>query len=456
MAGLRLLLVQSGRCPEGRSSPKILEDADFPAGCLLIRVNGEPSAESLVKTTPDVVVVEHSSDRAAALSAVRKLRALCASIPILFLAWESSEELIIEAFRAGVAHYLKLPCAASQLDNVLREMSGDLNSDVVRAQANSELRGRSCLIGNSTPMCELRRYIQQVAQSDSNVLITGETGTGKELVAQLVHENSRRRERPFVCLNSAAIPEALVESELFGYEKGAFTGATSAQEGKLAAANHGTVFFDEIGDVSPLVQAKLLRAIESKSIYRLGSNRSRELDIRILAATNHDLDVATLQNRFRGDLYYRLNVIRIEVPPLRDRAEDIPELVEYYIRHFSHIFQKVVTRVNPGTMELLFAYAWPGNIRELKNVLEASFVGLLDRSGGSLELPKSVAQHLALSSKLNNGERTMLLQALTATNWNRTKAAQRLHWSRMTLYRKMICYQIAPSTTKPVTRYRSA
>jgi transcriptional regulator with PAS, ATPase and Fis domain len=276
------------------------------------------------------------------------------------------------------------------------------------------------------------------------VLITGETGTGKELVAQLIQENSTRRDCPFVCLNSAAIPEALVESELFGYEKGAFTGALSAQEGKLSAANRGTVFFDEIGDVSPGVQAKLLRAIESKQLYRLGSNRSRDLDIRILAASNQDLEAAIKQNRFRGDLYYRLNVLRIEVPPLRDRLEDLPVLVDHYVRRFSRTFRKHILGCSEATMDLLLSYSWPGNIRELKNVLEAAFV---TSSGpdGLLQLPGSFARSLSISTRLKSSERTMILQALTATNWNRTEAAKRLQWSRMTLYRKMSRYQVSGS-----------
>jgi transcriptional regulator with PAS, ATPase and Fis domain len=239
-----------------------------------------------------------------------------------------------------------------------------------------------------------------------------------------------------------AIPEALVESELFGYEKGAFTGAMSAQEGKLAAANRGTVFFDEIGDVSHLVQAKLLRAIESKKIQPLGSTISKDLDVRILAATNRDLEAATVQNQFRGDLYYRLNVIRIEVPPLRDHVEDLTALVDHYVRHFSGVFHKNVSGLNEQAMDRLLAYPWPGNIRELRNVLESTFVNSPERAEGLIDLPAPVTNHLSRHTQINSGERTMLVRALNAANWNRTEAAKRLDWSRMTLYRKMIRYQI--------------
>jgi DNA-binding NtrC family response regulator len=412
-------------------------------------LEGELCPAALTRSIPDIVLIEHLHDRSRALQTVINVRALCANIPIVLLAWESCEEFAIDALNAGVTRYLKLPCPPTRLHDVLLALNNDQLPSV-----NPEFRGKSCLIGNSRPMCELRSYIQQVAAADSNVLITGETGTGKELVAQLIQENSGRRDQPYICLNSAAIPEALVESELFGHEKGAFTGALSAQEGKLAAANHGTVFFDEIGDVSPAVQAKLLRAIESRTIYRLGSNRSRDLDIRILAASNQDLETATLQNRFRGDLYYRLNVIRIEVPPLRERLDDLPLLVEHYLTHFSRAFRKRVNGCSNAAMDLFFSYSWPGNIRELRNVMEAAFVTLSDHSDGMLRLTGPLARSLAGSAKLDPGERTMLLQALTATNWNRTEAAKRLQWSRMTLYRKMHRYQVSPSV-KLRTRFRT-
>ncbi len=451
MSCLKLVLIQTDSRQVAESSRDFVEDVSIPDGCLLSRLDDAPTAAAIAHAAPDVLLVEHRQNKDASLQTVRKLRSLCAYIPIVMLAWESSEEFAIAALNAGVSRYLKLPCSDGELRNLFHDLK---KKSAPNSERDAELQGATCLVGASAPMCELKRYIQQVAASDSNVLITGETGTGKELVAQLIQENSRRRDRPYVCLNSAAIPEALVESELFGYEKGAFTGALSAQEGKLAAANHGTVFFDEIGDVSPTVQAKLLRAIESKKIYRLGSNRSRDLDIRILAASNQDLEAATSQNRFRSDLYYRLNVVRIEVPPLRERLDDLPLLVEHYVRHFSRAFQKRVNGCSNTAMDLLFSYSWPGNIRELKNVLEAAFVTFSEQPDGLLQLSGPLVRNLSGSANLNMGERTMLLQALTATNWNRTEAAKRLHWSRMTLYRKMIRYQVSPSV-KPRNRFET-
>lgn len=441
MSCLKILLVQTGSRHFVPFPKDFVGDVSIPDGCSLSRVNDESSAEALAQAAPDVLMVEHHRDRPLSLQIVRKLRSLRPFAPIVFLAWESSEQLVIDALNAGVSRYLKLPCTEVELHNLLYDFKKASTAD----SENNQLEGSTCLIGNSASMCELRQYIRQVAPSNSNVLITGETGTGKELVARLIQENSARRDCPFVCLNSAAIPEALVESELFGYEKGAFTGALSSQEGKLSAANRGTVFFDEIGDVSPSVQAKLLRAIESKQLYRLGSNRSRDFDIRILAASNQDLEAAIKQNRFRGDLYYRLNVLRIEVPPLRDRLEDLPVLVDHYVQRFRRAFQKQVLGCSDATMDLLFSYSWPGNVRELKNVLEAAFVTSSGQTDGLLQLPGSFSRSLSVSARLKSSERTMILQALTATNWNRTEAAKRLQWSRMTLYRKMSRYQVSGS-----------
>lgn len=450
MSGLRLLHVQTGGAG-GFSSGQALEAYQFPAGYNLVCVRGEVSEAVVRQTAPNIALLEHFGDRTATLRAVRTLRTAAAPLPIVLAAWEGSEEFVIDAFHAGISKYLKLPCQTIKLHTFLNEIAQTLPARPL--DDNALLHGHS-LVGDSAAMRELRRYIAQVAPSESNVLITGETGTGKELVAQLIKENSARRNRPFICLNSAAIPDALIESELFGYEKGAFTGAFGSQEGKLAAANHGTIFFDEIGDVSPGVQAKLLRAIESKKIYRLGSNRSCDLDVRILAASNQDLETATQQSRFRTDLYYRLNVIRIEVPPLREHVEDLPVLVDFYLKRFGKKFQKHVAGLHPSAMDLLFAYPWPGNIRELRNVLEATLVNLPNQIDHDLvSLPVQVTRHLFRSTEAGGNvhaitERTAMLRALNGANWNRTEAARRLHWSRMTLYRKMIRYQVAGSKTE--------
>jgi transcriptional regulator with PAS, ATPase and Fis domain len=245
-----------------------------------------------------------------------------------------------------------------------------------------------------------------------------------------------------VCINSAALPDSLLESELFGYEKGAFTGADSAREGQLQRADRGTVFFDEIGDMSTYTQAKILRAIESKEVRRLGGRDSHPLDLRILAATNQNLERLMAEEKFRADLYFRLNVATIHLPPLRDRKEDLPALCEHYIQEMNRQFGREVEGFTPEALAYLLRYEWPGNVRELKNLIEAAFIDLPARRITFIDLPKQCRQWVRDAAGLSQGERNRLLSALFSTHWNVSKAAQQLHWSRMTLYRKMEKYRI--------------
>ena len=353
----------------------------------------------------------------------------------IFVTVTSNEELAISALQAGAQRYLKDPWTPAMLEEAVRALlpSPDAGSETpIR-----ELVGGERLVGRSQPMALLRLQIARVAPTNSNVLVLGETGTGKEMVAELIHDNSRRAARPLVCLNTAAIPDSLLENELFGHERGAFTGATTTQAGKLIAAHGGTVFFDEIGDVSLSTQAKLLRAIESKSAYRLGGTRRVPIDIRVVAATNHDLQRDAAEGRFRQDLYYRLNVVRIELPPLRERRDDIPLLIRHYLAQFNRELGTSVRGLSPRAMDTLCEHHWPGNVRELRNAIEALLVNLAPETTGVVDVPPEVMRQLALAVGAPKSERERLLGALTETNWNKTKAATRLHISRMTLYRKM-------------------
>ena len=397
------------------------------------------AAEFVADRPLDAVLISASeASMQPALEFVKTFRSV-SYIPVILVTSTSSEELAVEALNAGVNLYLKHPLApeavAGPLSRLLRHVPGLADS------AESPLAGAEHLIGQSRCLGELREYVRRIARFQSHVLITGETGTGKEVIAELIHRNSPRSSRPFVSLNSTAIPDSLLESELFGYERGAFTGATGMHRGKLALAHTGTIFFDEIGDISAAVQAKLLRAIDGKAIYRLGGEKEIPLDVRILAATNQDLDTAMEQNRFRRDLYYRLNVVRIKIPPLRDRPDDIPPLIDHYVSHFNSAFGLRVEGFTPRALDRLVCYDWPGNVRELKNVLEAIFVNLPGRRVDTAGLPPYISQYIGKPGEPS--EREAMLRALTATNWNKTKTADQLHWSRMTLYRKMATYQIA-------------
>lgn len=298
------------------------------------------------------------------------------------------------------------------------------------------------MIGDSMPMREIRSYLLKVAATDSPVLITGETGTGKELAAELIHRNSSRHKKPLVCINCAALPETLVESELFGYERGAFTGAVALSRGKFELAAGGTILLDEIGDMSAYAQAKILRTIERKDAYRLGGKSRIPLDFRVIASTNQDPERLVREGKFRKDLYYRLNVARVHLPPLRDRKEDIFLLLEHSIRELNRRFGRKVKGFTDEALETLLGYDWPGNVRELKNVVEATFISLPSREVLFIDLPKSIQGQFKEMELLPKRERDQMLSALFAAHWNKSEAAQKLHWSRMTLYRKMSKYHI--------------
>jgi len=405
------------------------------AGCQPVFASVDSAADLFRRQQPHLVILAATSaEPVAELACLARLRGSAWGTRFLFVASISSEELAIAAFYSGAERYVKEPWTPAMLQGAV----ADLLPSTPRTTRHSEdLKHGDRFIGRSAASQQLRSQLARIAATDSSVLITGETGTGKELVADLVHLNSKRANRPFVCLNMAALPDALVENELFGHDRGAFTGAMTAQDGKLVAANGGTVFLDEIGDVSLSVQAKLLRAIENKSIYRVGGTRSVRFDVRVIAATNQNLERATNEGQFRSDLYYRLNVIRVRLPPLRERVEDIPLLVNSYLRQFNRELGRSVRGLSSRAIETLCAYHWPGNVRELRNVIEALLVNLAPETTGIIDVPPEIMRQLAFAVGAPTSERERLLQALTATNWNKSKAASQLHWSRMTLYRKM-------------------
>ena len=301
------------------------------------------------------------------------------------------------------------------------------------------------ILGDSCAMVAVRENIEAAGLTDSHVLITGETGTGKELVAQAIHDGSARQRRPFIRINCAAIPESLVESELFGYERGAFTGAVAARQGLLADGAGGTVFFDEIGDMSPVAQAKVLRVIESKEMRRLGGRGTIPIDVRLLAATNRDLEQLVSCGTFRSDLYYRLNVARIHVPPLREHKEDIPVLAQHYIKEFNERFGGSIVGVDDDVLQRLLEYDWPGNARELRNVVESSFLKARTGRVGLSHLSDYFRRQLEQRGSID--ERQQLLDALFRAEWNKTRAAESLRWSRMTLYRRMAKHGLTAHST---------
>jgi DNA-binding NtrC family response regulator len=365
------------------------------------------------------------------------------AVPLLLIVSHSSEELAIAALQAGISEYVKYPFAAQELVRAVNRCLGSSEGGLELVPADGGGPAQDAIIGESHAMQEIRGRISRVASSDSNVLITGETGTGKELLAEAVHSKSARRSRPLVAINCAAIPDSLLESELFGHAKGAFTGADSSREGRLKAADKGTVFLDEIGDMSAYGQAKILRMLESKEIQRLGCSRGIPLDVRVIAATNQDLEQLSKENKFRKDLYFRLNVSRIHLPPLRERKEDLLCLIDHYINRFGRTFGRRIRGLTEEAFDCLLAYDWPGNVRELKNMLESIFVEASSLEISLADLPLQLRLRCNELRSLAGNERERMLWALSSTNWNKSKAADKLKWSRMTLYRKMARYNIS-------------
>ena len=396
-----------------------------------------------------VVLIGAADDSQETLQSVRALREHDRRGTVILVTSCHSEALAIAALRAGVTGYFTVPLESRELIEDIRRRLNDsaaacADAKKRRPAAWGANEAGPPLIGETRVMRDLREYVSRLAANELSVVITGETGTGKEIVAERLHAQSARRAGRFVAVNCAAIPDALVESELFGYERGAFTGALAPQGGYLEQAHRGTIFFDEIGDMGHQAQAKILRAVERGEVTRLGGRRAVPVDLRVVAATNQDLERAVSDGHFRKDLYFRLNVARVQIPPLRERRDDIPCLVEYYGRRCRSHDDGGARTFTPEALELLTAYDWPGNVRELRNVVD---ITLMNRPGGVIgvaDLPDVFRLKLVASAV--GAERQRLLDVLAETNWNKSKAAQTLHWSRMTLYRKLAKYHLLSSS----------
>jgi DNA-binding NtrC family response regulator len=372
----------------------------------------------------------------------------------------------VAAMRHGAYDYFTKPVDPTELRLVVARALEHHRLKRENLQLKKQLHRRfgfANMVGDSEPMARVFDLIRKVAESDSNVLILGESGTGKELIAHAIHYNSPRTEGPLIPVNCAAIPEELLESELFGHERGAFTHAVRTRIGRFEQANGGTIFLDEISEMSPGLQVKILRVLQNHSFERIGGIKTLRVDIRVIAATNRNLEEMVSQNKFREDLFYRLNVIPIRVPPLRERMSDLPLLVQHFLQIFSRTKKKPLKRLSPEVFELLHQYPWPGNVRELENLMER----LVILSEGDLievsDLPEKF-QHLNLPPSEKSGdfpergihfndavqafERNLILKALRQSNWVKSQAAQLLQLNRTTLLEKMKKQNI-PSSPDP-------
>lgn len=392
----------------------------------------------------------HRSSTSKSLKMLKKIRSIDKNLPVILITTRSSESLAIAALRAGATDYIKTPFQESELLSRCRKlMRNRLQLGTHNAKVNDRFFATDrSMVGDSETMNAIKSYIERVARTDSTVLITGETGTGKELAAESIHAQSGRSTKPLIRINCSAMPEGLVESELFGHARGAFTGAVIARTGKFEMAGGGSLFLDEIGEMHPCAQSKILRCIESKRVYPLGGKGAIPLDVRIIAATNQDPEVLISEGKFREDLFYRLNVARLHLPPLRERRKDIPDLIAHGIQKLNQKFNRDVQGLKPDVAKLLLRYGWPGNVRELMNVLEGAFINMPCKRIARADLPLYFKKKLAESQHLPTDERKCILAALLETNWNKSTAATRLNWSRMTLYRKIKKYNIVENRSR--------
>jgi DNA-binding NtrC family response regulator len=391
---------------------------------------------------PDCVLLDYRLPDSDGLRVLRQIKAAEPDIPVIMLTAVSSVETAVEAMKQGAHHYANKPF---NLDEIALLVQKALETTALRREVRSLRASRSepfafsRIVGDAPPMQALRALLQRIASSPaSTVLLMGESGTGKDLAAKVIHYNSERASRPFMNITCSALPEALLESELFGHERGAFTDARQQKVGLLESAGGGTVFLDEIGEMVPALQAKLLRFLEEKAFKRVGGAADIRVDVRVVAATNRDLEDAVKQGRFREDLYYRLNVMQVQLPPLREHASDVPLLVSYYVDQFNREFRKQVRGVSPEGLELLRGYRWPGNIRELRNAVERAMLLADDEMLAPEHFPMNVARRSGVQAfglpedgvNLESVERALVLQALERTGWNHTRAATLLGLNR--------------------------
>jgi DNA-binding NtrC family response regulator len=393
----------------------------------------------------DIVLLDIKMPGMGGLELQKRIKEIDPTSTIVMITAFASVESAVQALKEGAFDYVTKPVDPDHLShlvqNALRQKS--LSHENVRLREHiSTLLMPDEIVGDSPQMKKVVEMASSVAQTDTTVMIRGESGTGKELIARIIHVNSPRKFFPIIAVNCGAVPESLLESELFGHEKGAFTGAQYKRKGKFELADGGSIFLDEVGTISPRMQVQLLRVIESKHFTRVGGTESIKSDFRVICATNRDLEQAVKEGAFREDLYYRLNVFTISLPPLRERRSDIPPLVQHFVRKYSQAMNKAVTSVDPSALDLLIRYSWPGNVRELENVIERAMVLAAPPTIKSCDLPFQVLQSepTADGDSLEAIERAHIVNILARNAWNITRSASVLGIDRVTLYNKIAKY----------------
>ncbi|GAN34610.1 MAG: sigma-54-dependent Fis family transcriptional regulator [Candidatus Brocadia sp. AMX2] len=418
----------------------------------LVATSGREGLKAIETGGVDIVVTDLVMHGIDGLQILKTTKERLPEAEVILITGYGTVETAVDAMQKGAATYLLKPINI----NHLRAEVGKLVEKQGLVRSNRELHkqlderfGLSGIIGNSPKMQKVLNIVKQISATTATVLITGESGTGKELIAKTIHNNSSRKNHPMVVLNSAAIPENLLESELFGHEKGAFTGALYQRKGKFECAHQSTLFLDEIGDMPLSTQVKLLRVIEDGVITRIGSNESIGVDVRLIAATNQDLEKLIKEGKFREDLYFRLNVVSIKLPPLRERLEDTTLLIDAFLRDYSQMHNKKILYLSPEARKILYKYSWPGNVRELKNCIESMVVVSTKDILGVEDIPDHILQRsnevshsptLVAGMTVEEAERELIKNTLVTVGGNREEAAKLLGIGERTLYRKLDRY----------------
>jgi len=413
--------------------------------------SGEDAIEKLKTDGFDVVITDLKMGRIDGMTVLEKAKEINPDMPVIMMTAFASIESAVEAMKRGAADYIVKPFLNEEIKLTIKkvlEQKKIINENIALKQQISQRMACRDFVANSESMLKIVETLEKVIPTKSNIMILGESGTGKGLLAELVHCNSPRRDKPFISINCSAIPEGLLESELFGYKKGAFTGAVSDKLGLIPLAHEGTLFLDEIGDMPINLQAKLLKVLETGEVYPLGETKSKIVDVRIISATNVDIDKRIKEGKFREDLYWRLNVIEIKIPPLRERKDDIEMLAKHFIDKFSSEHKKNIKGIDKQALSMLLEYSWPGNVRELGNVIERAVV-LTDSDYITPEnLPDKLkkieheAQPSTLKTYLGDYEKNLILRLYNAHNRNKEETAAALGIDLATLYRKFKKYGI--------------
>ena len=418
--------------------------------------DGHEALRVIQKSPPDLVILDIWMAEMDGLEALGALKRLHGELPVIMISGHGTIETAVKATKLGAYDYLEKPLDLEKVHLAVRHALDQRRLEWENRALRETIDRRYEIVGESKAIRMLREQILSAAPSSGRVLIRGESGTGKELIARAIHRHSARRDKPFVVVNCAAIPEELIESELFGHERGAFTGATAQRRGKFELADGATIFLDEVGDMSLKTQAKVLRVLQEQTFERVGGSESLTVDVRVIAASNKDLTEEIRRGAFREDLFYRLSVIPFEVPPLRERQEDIPLLARYFLQFFCQEHGKPEKELSPEAMELLVDHQWPGNVRELRNVIERMVIMAAAKTIQPFDLAASLRQggvrrevwpapDGTLREARSRFEREFILRRLEENQWNVTRTAERLGIERSNLHRKMRAYGIEGS-----------